>query len=304
MAGFTEEDKAVLAQFGDPDEGVEDEPTEEPEAPEGEPAPDPEGEQEPPVTEEPPAPTTVRIGDRDVALEDLQALIEFQEWTSQNPEKMAAFGQYIRGEAEFVVRQEREAPAPTPEPQVDWDLVDPGLKQIYETQQAQLKEVTERLEGLQNPITAWQTQQAQEANRKAAEDIARATEIINEKFSLELSDEEVDKLHQVTAQLQILPGLRQTIADPVEAVATALETAVWRTPEFRDKIVSSQVASARASERANDKRTLAGTIGGTSGSERSGVASGPSAGETKNLSKEERNAAMAAEIAEWQRGTT
>lgn len=249
---------------------------------------------------------SLRVGDRDIPVEDIQTLLEFQQWTKDNPDKMAAFGQYLRGEAEFVVRQQQEAQAAAaaaeaakPENQIDWDLVDPAVKAVYESQQKSQQEMQQRLDALQNPIQAWQQQQVEEANRQATDQIHQATAKVNEKLGLDLTAAEIDELHTTTAKLNILPGLRASIADPVEAVATALEMAVWQTPKFKDKLVDSQVASARA----NDKRDLAGKVAGVSGSERAGVASSPTAADVRTMSKEDRTRAMAAEIAESMRGT-
>lgn len=250
-------------------------------------------------------PATLRVGDKDVPVEDLQALIEFQQWTQQNPDKMAAFGSYLRGEAEFVQRQQQAATEQaaqqqaTPPPEIDWDVIDPQVKAAYDQQQAQLAEMQQQFESVRNPIAAWQVQQQEQVQKEAAQQINDATDRLNEKLRLDLSPEEIDDLHTVTAKLNILPGLRQSIADPVEAVATALEMAVWQTPKFRDKLVAGQVAS----QRANEKREVAGRVSGTSGSERSGVSSGPSAGDVSKMDPNAKKAAMAAEIAESLRGT-
>lgn len=320
MAALSADEQAVLDQFkteGEDDENASegnesDSGSGETEAPaEGADAPASGGEQasgtpegDEGTDEEVPV-TSVRVGDRDIPVEDVQALLEFQQWANQNPDKMTAFGQYLRGEAELVVRQQQAAAEAAAQQQqqapaeIDWDMVDPAVKTAYEAQAAQIAEVNQRLEGLQNPIAAWQSQQVEEANRQALDQIQQATSKVNEKLGLDLSEKEIEELQRTTAGLNILPGLRQSIADPVEAVATALEMAVWQTPQFRDKIVAGQVAS----ERANDKRDLAGRVGGTSGSERSGVASSATAADVKKMTKEERQSAMAAEIAESMRGT-
>lgn len=246
---------------------------------------------------------SITVGDREVPIAEVEALLEFQNWATQNPDKMKAFGQYINGEAEFVIRQQQEeaaaAAAKEQEEQIDWDLVDPAFKRAWEAQQAQLQELNQRIEQTQGPIQAWQQQQMSEVARQAEDQITKATVQVREKLSLDLSQEEIDELHAETARLNILPGLRQSIADPTEAVATALELAVYKTPKFRDKIVGAQVAT----ERAKDKRQLAGIVGGDTGSERGGLQSPPGDTEVKKMSPEDRKKAMAAEIAESMRGT-
>lgn len=303
LANLSDEEKLLLAQF-ETSEGGEGEADEGPnEPPEGGEQGAPSGEQEHQETEGGEAEegdeveiSSVRIGNRDVPVEDIQALLEFQAWSQQNPDKMKAFGQYLQGEAEFVVKQQQQQEQE--QPQIDWDLIDPQFKAVYEAQQKQLEELAAAVQQQQAPVQQWQQKQIEDAIRQADEQIAKATSQITEKFSLDLTPEEIEDLHNSTAALNILPGLREAIADPVEATATALEMAIFRTPKFREKIIGQQVAS----ERAKDKRHLASTVSGTSGSDRSGLES-PSEGEVRKMSPEDRNKAMAAEIAEHLRGT-
>lgn len=319
MAGLTQEDaEALEAAFKEPDEET---PPGEPTPPATPPAegavpppaeppePDPAGASgegtpppSPPSQEGTPPPATVKVGDREVPLADLEALVEFQGWAAANPDKMQAFGSYLNGDAEFVLRKkEEEAKAAEEAAKIDWDTVDPQIKAAWDQQQAQLAEVKQNLDQLQNPIQQWQQSQIEEVQRQANDSIAQATKLVTDKFALDLTPQEVDELHKLTADLNILPGLRASIANPVEAVATALEMAVFRTDKYRAKIVDAQVVT----QRANDKRQLAGTVTGSGGSERAGVES--SAGDTseadRKLTPEQRQRAMAAEIAEYQKGT-
>jgi len=44
----------------------------------------------------------------------------------------------------------------------------------------------------------------------------------------------------ITAQLNILPGIRARIKDSVAAVEQALETAIWATPAYRERVLRYQ----------------------------------------------------------------
>ncbi|MER3452993.1 MAG: hypothetical protein C4344_04910 [Acidimicrobiia bacterium] len=54
------------------------------------------------------------------------------------------------------------------------------------------------------------------------------------------TDEEMWQIATITAQLNILPGIRARIKDSVAAVEQALETAIWATPAYRERVLRYQ----------------------------------------------------------------
>src|SRR5262249_10856887 len=154
---------------------------------------------------------------------------EFQNWARANTDKMDAFGQYLRGEAEFVVPEKEKAP------EIDWTVVDPNIRSAYEQQAARLEEMQSRIEAFEEPITAIQEQQASQFRNEVQVALDAATGKIQDRFKL--NDDELDQLAEDAAKLNIVPSLRAQGMEPQAALETALETAFWSGDKWRQRVV-------------------------------------------------------------------
>lgn len=265
-------DDEVAQNFEDPGGGGE-----------GEATPD----QESPVEEQAPSsPRLIQVGAYSVPEEELQSLVEFQNWARANEDKMEAFGAYLRGEAEFVKPEPKEEEPP----KVDWDVVDPNIRRAYEAQQAQLASMQERLASFEEPLNTIQQAQQNQAQLEAQQALDAASGKIQERFKL--NDDELDQLADDAASLNIVPSLRAQGMAPQAALETALETAFWRDEKWRSRIIDEEIASRDA----NGRKARASAVTGTSGGNGVGLDSAP-------RNEQERRDAMAAEIAEALRGT-
>ena len=236
--------------------------------------------------EAPPSPRLVQIGNLSVPEEELQSLLEFQNWARGNPDKMEAFGQYLRGEAQFI----KERRAEPEEPKVDWSLVDPNIKAAYDAQAKTISELNERVQSFEEPLTYMQQEQMNRGRAEAQQAVDAAAGKIQERFKL--NDDELDQLADEAEKLNIVPSLRAQGMAPQAALETALETAFWRDEKWRARVVDEEIASRGAS----DRKARASQVTGMSGGNGDGLSSRPA-------NEQERRDAMASEIAEALRGT-
>lgn len=251
----------------------------------GEPPAEPQPPPSPPEVEpEPEGPRLIQVGNMNVPEEDLVSLLEFQSWARSNPEKMDAFGRYLRGEAQFMVPEQPKAP------QVDWDMVDPNIKNAYDEQQKRLDELQNRLQSFEGPLEAMQQEQINRVRSEAQVAIDAATGKMMDRFKL--SDDEIDQLADAAAKLNIVPSLRAQGMAPQAALETALETAFWSDEKWRSRVVDEELA-ARGAE---GRKARASQVGGTHAGAGAGLDSSPT-------TDAEKRTAMAAEIAEALRGT-
>jgi hypothetical protein len=241
-----------------------------------------EGGDQPP--EEPPSPRLVQVGNLSVPEDEVVSLLEFQNWARANPDKMEAFGQYLRGEAEFRV------PEKPKQPEIDWTVVDPNIKSAYEQQAARLEELQSKIDAFEEPITQIQEQQASQFRNEVQVALDAATGKIQERFKL--NDDELDQLAEDAAKLNIVPSLRSQGMEPQAALETALETAFWSGERWRTRVVDEEIAARNG----NDRKSRASQITGVSGGNGEGLSSRPQ-------NEGDRRAAMTAEIAEALRGT-
>lgn len=233
---------------------------------------------------ESPSPRFVQVGNLSVPEEEIVSLLEFQNWARGNPDKMEAFGQYLRGEAQFVL------PEPEKQPQIDWSVVDPNIRSAYEQQQQRLEELQERMQSFEEPLTQIQEAQASQFRNEVQIALDAATGKIQDRFKL--NDDELDQLADDAARLNIVPSLRAQGMEPQAALETALETAFWSGDRWRQRAIDEEIAARNG----NDRRSRASQVTGTSGGGADGLPSVP-------RDEGERRKAMAAEIAEALRGT-
>jgi DNA-binding transcriptional MerR regulator len=242
--------------------------------------------QQPPVAPSTPSPgpRLVQVGNVTLPEEEVLSLVEFQNWARSNPDKMEAFGEYLRGEAQFV------KPERTKEPEVDWDLVDPTVRTVYETQQRRLEELQNRVDQVEAPMSQIQQDIVARTRQEVQQALDAATGRIADRFKL--SDDEVEQLAGEAAGLNIVPSLRAQGMPPQAALETALETAFWRDEKWRKKVVDEEISSRTAEGR----KARASQVGGTHAGADNGLDSQP-------RDEGERRKAMASEIAEALRGT-
>jgi vacuolar-type H+-ATPase subunit I/STV1 len=229
---------------------------------------DTEGDDTPPPA--PPAePETVRVGEREMSIQDAQALVEFSDWVRANPEKAVAIDAYLRGQAEFrPVEVEPQAPAQPPLSEETLEDLDPAVRQRLET-----------VDVLQQRLDALQAQQTQANQAQFQAAVQRGADNIKDKYAL--TDEEVQELQVIGAGMNVLPGIAQQRGDYVSAVEETLELAYWQTEKFRDAAVARYSAEQAEAEK---RKRKASSISGGSGS----VPRGPKAPSTK----EDRREAM------------
>lgn len=233
----------------------------------------------------PPGPAKIKVGEAEYDPAEIQSLIEFQQWAQANQDKMQAFGQYLNGEAEFVVKGQEQKPEGTPEDPYA-AIEDEGLRERLRSQEQALESLRQTTNA---QITAASLQEAERG-------INRAYDTIKERYGLD--DEGVRELATATAESGILPGIRATQPDPYEAALKALDATYWMDPKWRDKAVEGEIVRLSEHQR---RQQLAGAVGGSSGSVSREV---PSDAEVAKMTPQEKASAMASEIAASMRGTT
>lgn len=113
----------------------------------------------------------------------------------------------------------------------------------------------------------------------------------------QLSDPDRDELLNSAVTAQVIQTFSQSLP-PEQAIQKALEHAYWNTPKFRDQYVQQQVALNQQQQVTNQQR-----ISKVSALTSSGGSVDRNPPPTTNLSKPDRQKAMAAEIAAYQNGT-
>lgn len=206
----------------------------------------PEPEPETPSEPEPAAataPSTVTIGGQEFATQDIAGLIQWAE--SITPEQWAV----LNGQAPAA------PPEPEPDPAAsflaDEEVVDPRLAQLtndrFQTVEQKLDAVLQAQQSQQQVLAA-----QREAELNAALDTARRG--VAEQYGL--SDIEAEKLLEVANHNPAAIATVQTADltnNPVSAFETALQTAYWVTPEFRDRTINDQVTTRVAEMNVNQQ---------------------------------------------------
>lgn len=280
-----------------------------------------EGAQPPPAAEVPvpPAPT----GDAGVDLSNqLIDLGNDLSLTRAEAEQWANFGHFLRANPDTAQAiaavleaaetgqpvppaQAPQAPAGGPEtgsqaPTVDatppegLDLDDPAIKFLWDqhvAQQTVVADLQAQVGRTQDFVTNQQMQQTESM-------LNTATAAFAEKHHL--TAEEMQKVRDVTGRLQVLPALLSPFdpitaaprqIDPLAAMDEAFMMAMWNIPEFREREVAARVEEQKVDTKRKGKLA---SLGGTSGS----IPRTPAA----PTNKQERTAAMVAEVAEMMKG--
>jgi hypothetical protein len=286
ITGDVDLDAAAAAQFAhaidpehnaDPDENEEDAPTLDPNASPtgGEGAgSDPSGS----VGSDPNLSTDEWVWDDGYKLtkEQARSYAELEAFLYANPDKAQALGNFLRGESPGDITNDPTkgsdpvtGAGETPTPEIDLSTIDdPEIKAVVLQNQRMIKEL-EELKASQTGLSEFvSTQQEQQANAL----MSRATTSFKEQKKL--SDDEMTRLTEVTARLNILPGLMGPVdpitnlprkVDPLAAIEEALETAYWQIPEFRDRAISSELeAQTKNKVRKGKLSSLQGASGSVS----------------------------------------
>ncbi len=161
-----------------------------------------------------------------------------------------------------------EKPKPEPAaPAIELDeFTDPAVKTLYEKlqqQEQELAQLRESTTGISDYVSVQQQQTAESL-------MNRATTSFKDQHSL--SDDEMSRLTEITARLNILPSLMSPVdpisgqprkVDPLAAIEEALNTAYWQIPEFRDRAISQEI---EANNRDRQRKQKLSSLQGSSGS--------------------------------------
>lgn len=267
-AEFSEDARRVREIIEDSEETTEQEPEQEPgqetepdpvASDEGEEGGEEGGEKEGDVSEPPSDPDDgfVEIAGQKIRKDEAQALVEFYEWARHNPQAMAGINGYLSGQYVLTPAEQAEQARQEKTTEVDdeWEDVDPAVKQRFE----ELKRQTEELDQWRQE---WMQQQTQEQVARAQTDLQTGREKFNSKY--ELTGDELQTLEAEAAELAILPALiSKHQGDRVAAVEEALETAYWRSEEFRQREIDKRQISEKNDQKRKQK---ASKLTGSSGS--------------------------------------
>lgn len=279
-----------------------------------------------PVYEQPdPVEDSYRIADREVSREEAEQLLALYDWAAQLPPEAAqAVNDVLSGQYRLVPADQPEqafpaasgsGPAPaTFTPGVAGAVV-PDVPQLNPNEflDPQLAQYVQQVTAQQNAVIAqqqqmladYQEQQQQIAQAQYQQEQSRMlqqVEIGQTQFAEahpDFTPQEIDLIASQAAALQIVPTLMaRNGGNAAAATQEALETAMWATPAFREKVIQSQVDQyAQTVEQTAEKKRKASALAGSSGSvPRTAPAQRP-------MTKAEREQAMIREVAEAMNGS-
>jgi hypothetical protein len=283
--------------------------------------PDPE-----PVYQPEPVPDSYKIADREVSREEAEQLLALYDWAAQLPPEAAdAVNNVLSGQYRLVPADQPDqapsaasgsGPAPatfTPgvagavvpdTPQLNPnEFLDPQLAQYVQQVTAQQNAVIAQQQQMLANYQEQQQQIAQTQYQQEQQRMLQQVEIGQAEFSEAHPDftaQEIDLIATQAAALQIVPTLMaRNGGNAIAATKEALETAMWATPQFREKVIQSQVDQyAQTVEQTSEKKRKASALAGSSGSvPRTAPAQRP-------MTKAEREQAMIREVAEAMNGAT
>lgn len=224
-------------------------------------------------------------------------LLSVYEWAVQNPDRAQVVDAYMRGEIDLSQPQPTAQPtqpgvqSPTGAPVDPYAGLDPALAEKIKAIETVTKYNAEEL----------QQREAERLRAQQQEHEALASTILGEfQQRYSLTDAQREVIAQQTAQAQIIPGLMQQHRDFRAALNSALEMTFWNNPEFRAAELNRQAAAIAAQQ---EKQTKQSNLHGARG----GVGSAPKAIDASRpvpRDKDERNKAMAADIAQALSGAT
>ncbi len=251
-------------------------------------------------------PELVNIAGRDFDPEAVEALIGLYDWAENlSPAeaervRLALSNDYDlspRGQAPAPVAPSPSAPEPEPAPDpfanIDPDLVDPGVLQVLRTQQAQLESYRLTAEAA--------SRQAELAARTvAANRFQNAVEASYERKASQygLTTEQVAEI--AYSGRDLVEPFAAKYDDPNSLYDAVIEHALWTNPEYRQIVINAQ--SAAAAEAAVEQQ--AATSAKIQEKTQKAAATATSNGSIprvdpapRNMTRSQRNAAMAEEIA-------
>lgn len=213
------------------------------------------------------------------ATEDLIDLGDGATWTRQQAKDWRDFQTFLEANPEYAdrVREALTPQAPTPTPATPpasstpdvpegIDLDDPAIAALWNQHVDQLAQ----MEQLRQTLAAHDTyiNQSQLQTTESLVNTARTS------YQTEhnLSNEEMGRVFDLTAQLQIIPALMQSAdpatglprqVDPLAAMNQAFEVARWQIPELREREIESRLEAGKAD---NKRKKQLSSLGGSSGS--------------------------------------
>ena len=271
-------------------------------------------------------PDTYSINGRDISREEANQLLALYDWAATlPPESAQAINDVLSGQYYLApVDSTPSAPAPTaasgsgPSPatftpgvagvgQTSVPAIDPNrfvdpelaqyVQQVTDQQNALIAQQSQQLadyQAQQAQLAAYQAQQEQDR-------LMQQVQVGQNTFSEQHPDftpQDIDALVNQVATLQIVPSLMKKHAgNAAAAMSEAMETALWATPQFRDRAIQSQIDQfAQTTEQTAQKKRKASALSGSSGS----VAR--TAPDARPMTKAEREQAMIREVANAMNG--
>lgn len=235
--------------------------------------------QQPPQSQstEPPS-TVVKIGNREIPIAQGEALLQWQEWLTQNPDKAQTIVKIVRGEQPIPAPptmfdrsqqpppQQQQPPPPVEtqpliQPPEGFDLSTPRDKFIFDQLNKSAENNTRLMAALDQQQQAIKTA---EIGQRAREDTSYA---INQfKTKHKFSDEEVEAVRQIASDLNLVGGL--VAKDPANApaqIVKALEAAMWQHEPIRAKLLNQPAPQPTDTEKTRQQKlnALSGSTGST-----------------------------------------
>lgn len=186
----------------------------------------------------PQPPTAIKIGDRELPLDQAEALLGFQDYLTANPDKAQTILKIVRGESLLPPPQQQQqqqevTPPPPPVIPDGFDTTTPRDKFILDNLTNTNKTIAELSE-----LTKQQIQKAQEQALavRAKADMESAVNTFRGRY--DLTDDEFTQVRQKTAELNIVGGLvNANPNNPSSQIVKALEAGMWNVEAVRNKLL-------------------------------------------------------------------
>jgi hypothetical protein len=200
------------------------------------------------------------LGER-LSNEEAQSLRDFYRWARQNPQHIQAFDAYLSGQAQIVPLGQQPPQSPVGGQSAQAGRDSQPAADPYEDLEPVVAERLREIDQIKERQLAWEREQQQQQFVVAQRAVGEGQTRFQQKMGL--SDDEIETLAQEAAGLGMLPHMIQQTGDIVSAVEQTLETAYWRSPEWRSRELQRQVA-----QQQNDakRQRKASSLSGSSGS--------------------------------------
>lgn len=235
-----------------------------------------------------------------ISREQARSFASFEAYLAENPEVAQGIYRLVSGLPDETMPPATESPAPLPPAGApttppDLDLDDPVQARLWQEIQdtrARLGELSQQQQQAQQFV-----QSQTEASSTALIDRAKASFIQQHNFT----SEDMTEVENVAARLNVLPSLLNAVdpvtgvprkVDPLQALETAFDLAVWQIPRLRDQQIAEFQAQARQDNKRKKKLT---SLGGSSGNVPRQTNEVPN-------SPQERRAAMIKEVGDMLQG--